>query len=256
MSETPLSRVSQTRRALGWSPLILLVALGAAAIVYRQVVNWSLLLEYWKVVGGVLQAAAAPSAVVLVAYLFKAPFAALIHRLEQVEGMGFKGHFQSESQERVSAEPAPTPPEPRKDQLPSNAVQATDTAGTTESAATAQRSDEELVKLHQALSTTQWELWFERMYRVIYGSQLRVLLHLNRQGVSGTSAADVATIYQQHVSLADDAAKSDFNRWIGFLTRNNFVMFDTFTNTYHITATGVSFLQYLVNQFIPPFRPY
>jgi len=95
------------------------------------------------------------------------------------------------------------------------------------------------------LSITKLELAFERIYSLIWGSQICILEHLNDRRTIGASKENIKTIFY------DDAVI----KWPGFFTNYSYEMYLDFLKssnliiergeTLFITEFGVDFLQYL-----------
>ncbi len=106
------------------------------------------------------------------------------------------------------------------------------------------------------LAGTQIALQFERVYAVLYNSQLQALRWLNSQTV-GATAKDLLTFYERAAAtwpvIYD---KTDFRAWLGFLASHGLVTESEESRDAHpsadpfglqITVLGREFLAFLVN---------
>ncbi len=86
---------------------------------------------------------------------------------------------------------------------------------------------------------------FEKIYRIIYGSQIKILLKLNN-GIQ-TEAQQLLPYYQEaaneYPSIYQDYAFPDY---MGYLTNESLVVLEN-NATYGITLKGRTFLSWLIN---------
>lgn len=95
------------------------------------------------------------------------------------------------------------------------------------------------------------EFHSERVYRLIFGTQLGILQLLNMQELNGIAKFALGEIYKQNPI----SATYPFESYIGFLETNQLIKFNLLTNSYYITPFGKFFLGYLERNQIPPIRP-
>jgi hypothetical protein len=91
---------------------------------------------------------------------------------------------------------------------------------------------------------------FERIYRLIFGSQIFALRTLNAHP-NGIEIDSARAFYEQKVKAAhpDELKDFTFDAWIGFLIHQNLVAVKN--NIHLITNNGRDFLQYIVIQGLP-----
>lgn len=114
---------------------------------------------------------------------------------------------------------------------------------------------EELENL-QRQSSELWEKWttaelylfYERTYRVIYGTQLRLLEFLRLRGAVGATAAELHWFFQQHITAAQamPGYVPRLDAYMGYLTQvSQLVAFQPETERYVISPYGEGFLRYM-----------
>jgi hypothetical protein len=111
--------------------------------------------------------------------------------------------------------------------------------------------EEPLIQLLAAALTR--EFW-ERVYLLIFGSQIRLLQKLNEspQGIAGEEIRD---IYQTAASQYHDFYRNfTFENWINFTDASSLTTKES-DGRHFITHSGRGFLKYLVAQGLSPDRP-
>lgn len=104
-------------------------------------------------------------------------------------------------------------------------------------------------------NATLWaQLAHERVYRLIFGSQLRLMLSLNTAG--GLTTVQVREQYDIAAGQFPQLyANSTFEQWIGYLTGQSQVTVDQQGN-YHLTPEGRGLLRYIIDWKLPPEKPF
>jgi len=113
--------------------------------------------------------------------------------------------------------------------------------------------------LWQRWTTAELYLFYERIYRVIYGTQIRLLQFLQLRGAGGASTQEVWPFFQEHVAAARalPGYVPRFEVYVGYLTGpSQLVTLQPGTGRYVISAYGEGLLRYLVAFGIPMWRPY
>jgi hypothetical protein len=88
-------------------------------------------------------------------------------------------------------------------------------------------------------------LFFERIYNLIFGSQIGILKHLNSS--NGVPLADVKNIYKDTIQKNNDNLKNyPFESYWGFLESRGLVVIED-KNIAKITWIGRDFLKYLID---------
>lgn len=87
--------------------------------------------------------------------------------------------------------------------------------------------------------------FFERTYRLIFNSQLNLLLTAN-QSLS-ISRDQILEMY----NTTQWANNYPFEQYINFLVNSNLILYNIDSNSYSITPTGKLFIQYLFSNSIP-----
>jgi hypothetical protein len=96
---------------------------------------------------------------------------------------------------------------------------------------------------------------YERTYRVIFGTQIRLLKHLN--SVPFASAAELKAFHDAHLQMAGALSANyhyDFGHYLGFLTSSWLVTMVS-PESYSITNFGRGFLHYMVESGLSEWRP-
>ncbi|HHT9135277.1 MAG TPA: hypothetical protein ACFYD2_10280 [Candidatus Avalokitesvara rifleensis] len=106
--------------------------------------------------------------------------------------------------------------------------------------------DEEIKKvLIRVLAANQIELLCEKTYRMIYGSQIKILQHLNYKGVLGDTLENIKKFYDYAVTAYPHHYQGDtFDRYIKFLADSFLIQIEG--ENVKITPFGIEFLGYLV----------
>ncbi|MDR0770465.1 MAG: winged helix-turn-helix domain-containing protein [Burkholderiales bacterium] len=98
------------------------------------------------------------------------------------------------------------------------------------------------------------DVYFEMIFRLIYGSQTNLLRWLSRQ-VQGSSKTDLKAFYQEHLSKGG-ASNYPYELYLGFLVRNGLIEMEK-NNYCVITSLGKDFLEYIVRYPAEAYsRPY
>lgn len=101
-----------------------------------------------------------------------------------------------------------------------------------------------LIRLLASASIVQQ---FERIYSIIWGSQLGALQFLNSAGVTGVEPVALTAWYEQAAAqYADAYANYAFEQWLGFLESHQLVLSNA--GRVAITLEGREFLKYLLHQ--------
>lgn len=110
------------------------------------------------------------------------------------------------------------------------------------------------------LTTANLYLFYERSYRLIYGSQIRLLEFLRSRGPAGASFLDLFQFFQEHVTAVQavtPGAKPDYGAYLGYLKSSEFVTpLAAGAPGYAITDHAKGFLDYLETSNIPKAKPY
>jgi hypothetical protein len=101
----------------------------------------------------------------------------------------------------------------------------------------------------RVLTRSAAALWvvvdFERIYNLVYGSQLQILTHLN--SVPRASEAELRPFYDAAVSQYPDVFRAyPFEPYINYLVSQHLITQQG--NTFTITVKGREFLTYLIRQ--------
>jgi len=115
--------------------------------------------------------------------------------------------------------------------------------------------DKESIKvLIRHLAGTQVQLIFERIYAMIYGSQIIILQHLNTKS-NGDTKETILPIYssatQQYV---EEYKNYPFDEYMGFLT--NYSLVEKKNDRFFITHIGRDFLTFIAQTGKPIFKAY
>lgn len=106
-----------------------------------------------------------------------------------------------------------------------------------------------------AAASLNIQLTHERVYRVIFGSQLATIVRANEVG--GITEEAMRKIYDEvaprHPEVFD---LIDYENWKGFLLRFNLIRFDPQRKVFEATQWGRGFLRYLIDLQLPTTRPF
>lgn len=117
-----------------------------------------------------------------------------------------------------------------------------------------------LVDLYDRFAATDFYWFCEKVYRTIYGSQIRLLENLQARGVAGASVGDLLPFFLQHLAAVrqvNPAYEGRFDAYMGYLSASQLVMQDpSAPSRYRIAPRAVGFLAYLPWAGIPPQKPW
>lgn len=91
---------------------------------------------------------------------------------------------------------------------------------------------------------------FEKVYRLILGSQLKTLQMLNSSANNRASREHISKLHNQHCETAKGFNPLSFENFMGFLIHHELVL-ESENDVFELTLAGRSLLQYLVSQGIP-----
>jgi hypothetical protein len=98
---------------------------------------------------------------------------------------------------------------------------------------------------------------FERIYTLIFGSQIALLAELNGVFAIGSTRARARAFYDHTSSETPGIFENfSFEQWLGFLTANGLVTLEHNGEILKITGVGRDFLRYLVQAGKQTFKPY
>ncbi len=99
----------------------------------------------------------------------------------------------------------------------------------------------------QLVKELETALFFERTYRIIFGSQMKLLEELRIRGITGAIYEDIAAYYQQTRAQWPTLNSNPLESYLGFLTQSGLIeeMSGEQQRKYKITSKGVDFLEYI-----------
>jgi predicted GNAT superfamily acetyltransferase len=113
-----------------------------------------------------------------------------------------------------------------------------------------------LVDLYDRFAATDFYWFCEKVYRIIYGSQIRLLQDLQARGAAGASVEDLLPFFLQHLAAVrqvNPAYEGRFDAYMGYLSASQLVIQDpSALGRYRIAPHGVGLLAYLPWAGIPP----
>ena len=95
-------------------------------------------------------------------------------------------------------------------------------------------------RLKAALAANIRNALFERVSRLVFGTQLLALRRMASSG--GLTTDELKEIYNEHVNRLGDGIKSDYVAWVGFLEGNELVKYEATKLT--LTPIGVLYLEF------------
>jgi len=110
----------------------------------------------------------------------------------------------------------------------------------------------EFERMAAELKRAETDLWYERVHRFIFGTQIMLLQDLNQRTGGLITTAIMTSYYQQHLIAArttDPNYQLDFTAYMQFLTGWGLVQYES--GAYRITQLGRGYLTYLAAQGIP-----
>lgn len=107
-------------------------------------------------------------------------------------------------------------------------------------------------QLKTVLTYTQIYLDFERIYRVIFGTQIELLKRLRANSSLGEAKTDSIFFFVLNQKIYPILSSWNFELYINFLLDNDLVSFQNQNDYYFITDKGRAFLVYIEYLNFPP----
>jgi hypothetical protein len=164
-------------------------------------------------------------------WLFRVQIREVILRINRIDLPGGSGISTTPVQQETEPPPSPPEGEPPPPDEPPPTVAARD----------------ELLRWYT------FNYFYERTYRIIFGSQIALLHYLNSQGQSGAEEPSLFVFHTFHLQQARAVNVGYTNTWqsfVGFLRGANLV--SQVGQLYFITDLGRSFLQWILAENAPP----
>lgn len=99
------------------------------------------------------------------------------------------------------------------------------------------------ILIHQ-LAVTQIVLEFERIYNIIFGSQIYLLKKLN---ITDKHKNEIDAYISDILKSHDDLSEWNIDEYLNFLLSKSLIVFNSSTNTYSITNIGHEFLLWMIH---------
>lgn len=195
-----------------------------------------------------------PLIVIGTVYYFRSNIAGLINRIQNIKGAGMEVSCLTDKGQKeekvIETKPiSETLSQEIKNQLSSSLDEIKiEYSGKIE--ALKQESNKKEEYLINELSLTNLALEFERIYRVIFGSQIQMLRILKEQ-VNGSlpSKSVISMFIFTQRSNDPNLNNFTFEKYMSFLTNNNLIA--SGVNFYKLTVKGIDFLSYIDYQKYP-----
>lgn len=170
--------------------------------------------------------------------LFKEPISDFFHRLIKGEAYGVKIQASSPTEQKKEAEDIPQ-------KQPENELESY-----------VKDNPKEAIKTIINLSRGYR---FERIFNIIYGTQVNLLIHLNTKGESGNKYINVLSYYNDYIARSR-LRSAKIEDYFGFLHSMQMIeFFGEYTNlSMRITPEGADFLSYIRSEYPTTFnnRPF
>jgi hypothetical protein len=111
-------------------------------------------------------------------------------------------------------------------------------------------------QLTRQLAVYQVSYSFERIYRLIFGSQIRLLYYLAATGSAGAGLGDLVPYYQDNLRLMQAAIPEyDYQLvpYLGFLESSELIIMQG--SRYYLTGPGQGFLKWMAAESVQPWKP-
>lgn len=206
-------------------------------------------MEFVNAVVTLLTSVAWPAAVIVIAVIYKVDIQSLLPRLRKAGPTGVELD-PAEQQKKVSSTAVVQPGSVELKQLPGVGRTPAIEQVEREIHVSLSKIDEENRTdiLVRSLAESQLAATFERIYNVIFGSQITVLKRLNELGQ--VSIADAKEFYEQVAADHPDVySRFSFEAWLGFLISQGLVR--THDGFLQITELGREFLLYITVRRMP-----
>ncbi|MEX0683546.1 MAG: hypothetical protein WD904_05495 [Dehalococcoidia bacterium] len=189
-------------------------------------------MEWAQIVEDYVNSLAWPAVAVIFICLFRTRIGALIDRIQKGKVAGIE--FDSPTQ--------PDPPEPPEGL---ELVDQDQGAGQSEAGQAPTQVDLEKIALARLV-------YFERLYRLMHGTQIALLRYLNRFHTVGAGVQTLQPFYQTHRERGKALGVTSQQAWdsyVGFLLQAQLIQ--PVQGGYCITAIGRDFLQWTVSEGVP-----
>ncbi len=102
-------------------------------------------------------------------------------------------------------------------------------------------------KTAEKLKELNTALRFEKIFNLIFGSQFRLLEHLETKGSAGEKYVNIVPFYNQHLASTPVPPSTTYPQFLQYLLSNNLITIEgTDTDSVvKITPAGVDFLSYI-----------
>ena len=186
-------------------------------------------------------------------WLFRAQIGSLVNRINRIDlpgGGGISAAPPHQPDEPSQAPPGGEPPAPGEPPPAEPTAIANDNRVVDEAAIKqVNESWAEVVRWYE------YYYFYERTYRLIYGSQIALLEHLKALGPGGGNESALLIYHSSHLQQArafDPSYNYPWESFIGYLIVSNLVQRQTQLPLYHITDLGLSFLAWGLAEKVPP----
>lgn len=201
--------------------------------------DWHLLLEYIKVL-------IYPVIIVATLFYYRKNFTSFIDRLWKLKFPGgeLEAEKQIEAQELEKTEPMSI--KELEDLFDDGDLVQNVKENYEKILEDTKKSNEETINnLLNEIAIRDLVIDFEKIYKVIFGSQISLLQHLNTKGFSGDTRVYLESFFQTVKNIWPILKDWNLDQYLGYLITKSLI--DTSQGTYKITDRGKSFLSYVFN---------
>jgi hypothetical protein len=199
-----------------------------------------------------VQALAWPMLAALIVIAFRSDLSDLIKRLKGVTGFGVSGEtWPPPSQTPVPTSELPPPEadpslEPVDGEAHHTSVPDGSTIAANDSARVAEAEDlrQQLADSQRDAALANLNLFYERTYRLIFGTQIQALQFLNTRNFIGVDPAELMYYLNEHHRLGGDPNKT-LDPYLGFMVSSTLIYVGA-DGKYYITGYGRGLLQYII----------
>jgi len=187
-----------------------------------------------------------PAVIVGLAVLFRREIAELTRRLTKVGVSGGPYAEMTPPQTQVDIAEAPSS---ASDEVMAKAMQEVETK--------ADQAQEEAVARGEEANLYLAYYWYERLYRLIFGSQIRLLDYMNSRPGS-TNVVELKPFHEEHLGqmrALNPQYTYDLNAYLAFL-QSSWLIATADGIQYALTDFGRGFLHYLIDGALPRWKPY
>ena len=102
------------------------------------------------------------------------------------------------------------------------------------------------------LAAARLWLFYEQVYRLVFGTQIQLIEHVQRAEPAGSPRNELEAFHRAH--LNQNGVIVSFEHFVAFLLSSELILFDPTTQRYRLGQWGAGFLSYLERNVISKYK--